>query len=45
MKIHIEITDEQHKKLKLLKIKESRTMQFLITKAIDIFLKLKRIKQ
>lgn len=43
MKIHIETTDEQHKKLKYLKIKENRTMQYLISKAINNFLIAKKI--
>lgn len=44
MKIHIEITHSQHKKLKLLKQKENRTMQYLVSKAIDNFLISKKIR-
>jgi len=44
MKIHIEISDEQHRKLKTLKKSEGRPMQFLIAWAINIFLKLKKVK-
>ena len=43
MKIHIEISDEQRKKLEKLKNKENRSMQFLVTKAIENFLKAKKI--
>ncbi len=43
MKVHIEITDEQHQKLILLKNKENRTMQFLISKAVENFLISKRL--
>jgi len=44
MKIHIEISDEQHKKLTDLKSKEKRSMQYLISKAIENFLISKRMK-
>ncbi len=43
MKIHIEISDEQHKGLKILKKKENRTIQFLAKRAIENFLKAKKI--
>jgi len=43
MKVHIEITDAQHRKLKTLKEKENRTMQYLVNKAIDNFLISKKV--
>jgi hypothetical protein len=43
MKVHIEITDEQHQKLLRLKNSENRPMQFLISQAIENYLISKRL--
>jgi len=43
MKVHINITDDIHARLKELKKRESRTFQYLITKAIENFLIAKHI--
>lgn len=39
MKIHIEITDEQYKKLQDIKKRNVRSMQYLVVKAIEQYLR------
>ena len=37
MKIHIEIIDEQHKKLKILKNQDNRSFSYFIKKALNLY--------
>ena len=43
MKIHIDISDEQHKKLKILKNNDSRPFSYFIEKALNKYFKDRKI--